>query len=117
MRRTVLVVDDHAGFRASVRALLRHGPFEVVAEAEDGDSAMAAVAAHHPDVVLLDVTLPGPDGFTVAARLAAHPFPPAVVLISSRDLADYGVVLSDKQVRGFIQKAGLSVGAIEALVS
>ena len=55
---TVVIVDDHAMFRAGVRAELGTD-VDVVAEAQDVDTAVAAIAAHHPDVVLLDVHLPG----------------------------------------------------------
>ncbi len=116
MRRTVLVVDDHPGFRASVRELLSRSPFDIVGEAGDGEAALSAVATVHPDVVLLDVALPGRDGFAVAEALAAADAPPAVILVSTRDAADYGSRLRDARVRGFIQKASLSVASLEALM-
>ncbi len=117
MRRTVLVVDDHAGFRASVRELFSAGPFDVVAEAGDAPSALREFARLRPDVVLLDIALPGADGFDVAEALAAEPRPPAVVLVSTRDAADYGPRLGRAKVRGFIQKQSLSVPSLEALVT
>ena len=84
MAWTVLIVDDHAGFRASARALLEADGFEVLGEAADGESALEQARRLRPQVVLLDVQLPGMDGFAVAERLAAEPAAPAVVLISSR---------------------------------
>jgi DNA-binding NarL/FixJ family response regulator len=116
MRRRVLVVDDHAGFRASVRELLAAGPFQVVAEADDGPAALEAVRRVHPDVVLLDIALPGADGFAIAEALARQEAPPAVVLVSTRDAADYGPRIERAPVRGFLQKAAISVGSLEALV-
>lgn len=116
MRRTVLVVDDHSGFRASVRSLLHDGPFEVIAEVEDSEAAVAAVRAHHPDVVLLDIALPGTDGFVIAERLAADASPPDVVLVSTRDASDYGRRLTAAPVRGFISKARLSIASLEAVL-
>src|SRR5438093_4400927 len=70
MRTSVLIVDDHEDFRASARALLELQGFEVVADVEDGEAALAAAELLRPDVVLLDVQLPGMDGFDVAERLA-----------------------------------------------
>jgi DNA-binding NarL/FixJ family response regulator len=67
--RRVVIVDDHAMFRAGVRAELV-GRVDVVAEAEDVDSAVAAVLAHRPEVVLLDVHLPGGGGVEVMRRVA-----------------------------------------------
>src|SRR5437763_12784142 len=85
---SVLIVDDHPSFRASARALLQSEGFEVVGEAEDGESALRAVAALLPELVLLDVQLPDIDGFEVARRLTTRDGGPAVVLVSSRDGSD-----------------------------
>ncbi len=116
MRRTVLVVDDHPGFRASVRELLAEGPFEVIAEAEDGRAALEVFGRVRPDVVLLDVALPGTDGFAVAEALAADPAPPAVILVSTRDASDYGPRIVTAPVRGFLQKGSLSIRSLQVLV-
>jgi CheY-like chemotaxis protein len=83
VRPTVLIVDDHAQFRQSAGALLEAEGFAVIAEAADGNEAIAAVERARPQIVLLDVQLPDVDGFTVAERLAAGPDPPVVVLISA----------------------------------
>jgi DNA-binding NarL/FixJ family response regulator len=113
---TVLIVDDHPSFRASARMLLQAEGFEVVGEAEDGASALAAIAELQPDVVLLDVQLPDMDGFDVAARVTANGGGPAVVLVSSRDGADFGTLVGSSGARGFIAKAELSGSRIAALV-
>lgn len=105
---TVLIVDDHAGFRASARALLDAEGFAVIGEAGDGASALEQVHRLRPDVVLLDIQLPDMDGFAVAERIAADPGPPAVVLISSRDAAAYGPRVSRSPVVGFLSKSDLS---------
>jgi DNA-binding NarL/FixJ family response regulator len=116
MTRTVLIVDDHPSFRASARMLLESEGFDVIGEAEDGQSALAAVEALRPDVILLDVQLPDIDGIEVAARLTANGSSPAIVLTSSRDLADLGPLRDRCDVRGFIPKAELSGAALEALL-
>jgi DNA-binding NarL/FixJ family response regulator len=104
----VLIVDDHAPFRALARMLLVADGFDVVGEAGDGAAALAAVRALRPDVVLLDVQMPGIDGFGVAAALAEQPAAPAVVLVSSRSRTDYGRRVADSVARGFIAKGDLS---------
>jgi CheY-like chemotaxis protein len=112
----ILVVDDHAGFRGRARALLEDGGLDVVGEAADGPGCLAAVAALRPDAVVLDVRLPGEDGFRVAEHLAATAEPPGVVLVSSRALAEFGPRPLAACVRGFIAKADLSAPALLALL-
>ena len=71
----VLIVDDHALVRMGIRRLLDDLPdIEVVAEAENGEKALAMVKVHQPDVVLLDMKMPGIDGWEVTRRLKkTHP--------------------------------------------
>jgi DNA-binding NarL/FixJ family response regulator len=113
---TVLIVDDHPSFRATARALLSAEGFEVVGEAEDGASAIAAVAKLHPSVVLLDVQLPDIDGFEVASQLTSNGTAPAIVMTSSRDCCDFGSLVEKSGARGFVAKAELSGAAIAALL-
>jgi DNA-binding NarL/FixJ family response regulator len=113
---TVLIVDDHDGFRESASALLEAEGFAVVGAVADGDAALAAVEHLRPEVVLLDVQLPELDGFAVAERLAATADPPSVVLISSREAATYGPRLRAAPARGFISKAELTGDALRRLV-
>src|SRR5215472_7039397 len=101
MRQTVLIVDDHDGFRESASALLEAEGFSVVGAVADGDAALAAVERLRPEVVVLDVQLPDLDGFEVAERLSATPQSPSVVLVSSREAAAYGPRLRAVPARGF----------------
>ncbi|MDQ0425562.1 response regulator [Cellulomonas iranensis] len=81
----VLVVDDDPMVRRLLRTILRPDDVEVVAEAADGDEAVTAVHAHHPDVVLMDLRMPRVDGIRATAALAALPDPPGVVAMTSFD--------------------------------
>ena len=85
MRPRLLIVDDHAGFRASARRLLEAEGFTVVGEADGARSALPAVAALSPDVVLVDIALPDGDGFDVCAEIVRE-HNAAVVLTSSRTI-------------------------------
>jgi DNA-binding NarL/FixJ family response regulator len=114
---SVLIVDDHPSFRASARRLLEAEGFTVVGEAVDGREAIAAAQELEPEVVLLDVQLPDIDGFEVAERLAALGLPSAVVLTSSRNAAEYGPLVAETPVRGFIPKAELSGAVLTGLLS
>jgi CheY-like chemotaxis protein len=119
MAVTVLIVDDHPSFRATARLLLEVEGYDVVGEAADGEAAIEAAHALHPDLVLLDVNLPGIDGFEVASRLTANGGgapPPAIILTSSRDPSDYGTLVATSGARGFIPKAELSGDSLAALL-
>jgi DNA-binding NarL/FixJ family response regulator len=112
-----LIVDDHPSFRRFARKLLESAGCDVVGDAEDGESALSAVRALRPDVVLLDVLLPDMTGFEVAKELAAGSERPLVVLTSSRSAADLGALVRTDHARGFISKRDLTVAAFAALVS
>jgi DNA-binding NarL/FixJ family response regulator len=116
MDRTVLVVDDHGGFRARARKLLQEEGFDVVGEAADAASGIAAARALHPDVVLLDVQLPDLDGVRAAKRIGALNGGSAIILISSCDIADLGSALAESPALGFIPKSELSGEALRALL-
>ncbi len=117
VRPSVLIVDDHRRFRASARALLESEGFDVVGEAADGDDALREAATLRPGLVLLDIQLPGRDGFAIADELASDPAPPRVILISSREADTYGDRVRLAPVRGFVAKSELSGEAIERLLA
>jgi CheY-like chemotaxis protein len=114
---TVLIVDDHEGFRQMARALLEAEGIEVVGEAADGESAITEAERLRPRLVLLDVQLPGIDGFEVAARLGEASDPPAVVLTSSYAASSYRRRLAQSPARAFIPKGELSGEALAALLA
>lgn len=104
MKAGVLLVDDHAGFRRAARRLLEADGLNVVGEAADGREALALARTLRPEVVVLDVLLPGMDGFVVAVHLAALPAPPRVVLVSSLTRGELGTRLDEAPVVGFLAK-------------
>ena len=111
---SVLIVDDHAGFRASARRILEQDGFEVVGEADNGASGIALARELDPDLVLLDVVLPDTTGFDVAEELREER--PDVVLVSTRERADLGPRLRNAPALGFIQKDELTSEAVRALL-
>lgn len=100
----VLLADDNAQFRFVLRRLLeRDSEISVVAEASDGDEALRLVEEHEPDVVLMDISMPGLDGLEATFELKAR-FPDLTVLMLS--IGD-----KDQEIA-----AGLASGASEYLL-
>ena len=117
MPHTVLIVDDHPSFRASARAMLESEGFVVIGEAEDGATALEAVDALHPDIVVLDIQLPDMSGFDVCAALERRGGPPPdIILVSSRDVSDYGELIASSCACGFVAKGELSGDLVAALL-
>jgi two-component system nitrate/nitrite response regulator NarL len=105
---TVLIVDDHAGFRSFARALLEAGGSDIVGEATDEASALEQARSLAPELVLLDIALPDMDGFAVCDALMDEGASAAVVLTSSRDVSAFRRRLKRSQAGGFIPKSELS---------
>ncbi len=87
MSRRILVIEDQEDNRQILRDLLASADFEVI-EAEDGEAGLAAAAAHRPDLILMDIQLPGLDGYEATRRLKAdatlHAIP--VIAITAYEL-------------------------------
>ena len=105
---TVLVVDDDPSFREAVGELLMARGFEVVGYATNEDEALVAVNQLQPDAVLLDVHLPGPDGFHLAERLAElHPAPTVLLTSTDSEAGSQPLAVGCGAV-GFVAKADLA---------
>jgi DNA-binding NarL/FixJ family response regulator len=101
----VLVADDHTIVRTGIRHVLEGEPgFEVVGEASDGKEAFRLTAELHPDVVVLDISMPGESGLQVAARLSAVSSPPRVLILSMHDNAEYVIESVRAGAHGYLLK-------------
>jgi len=105
---TVLIVDDHHGFRARARLLLESEGYAVIGEATDGASALSAASQLRPDLVVLDVMLPDSNGFEITERLQGLAPTPTVVLVSSNEAVSRAI--------GFITKPELSGARLRELL-
>lgn len=104
-RVRLLLVDDDPLVRAGLAMLLGGDTdIEVVAEAGDGAAVPAAVDAHHPDVVLMDLRMPQVDGIRATARLRARPNPPEVVVLTTFDSDDNVLRALRAGASGFLVK-------------
>jgi len=117
MASRILIVDDSAPFRALATELLAARGFEVVEEAADGEQALAAVAGKCPDGILLDLNLPGPNGFEVAASLAAACAGARIVLTSADIDRVPAEVMKTCPAVAFIAKQELALADLETLFS
>src|SRR5262245_40127989 len=116
MARTAVIVDDHEDFRARATELLEAAGYEIIGSCPDGETDLAVIASARPDVVLLDVQLPDVDGFGVVSRIEPPPAGPAVVLVSTREAADYGGRVARSGAAGFITKSELSADSLARVV-
>jgi CheY-like chemotaxis protein len=114
---TALIVDDHPGFRASARRLLTACGYEVVGEAGDAASALAAIERLSPRLVLLDVVLPDGDGIELARQLEAVPGDYQIVLVSSREREELTSALEGAPVTGFLPKDELCSSALRRILA
>jgi DNA-binding NarL/FixJ family response regulator len=101
----VLVVDDQALVRTGLRTLVDAEPdLSVVGEAGDGDAAVRAVRELRPDVVLMDVRMPGVDGLAATCAILAGPQPPRIVVLTTFDLDEYVFAALQAGASGFLLK-------------
>jgi DNA-binding NarL/FixJ family response regulator len=107
----VLVVDDHPLFRQALRTTLTaDADLDVVAEAADGHTALTLTARLHPDLVVLDIRMPGLDGITTAQLITASHPDVSILLCSNDARADLPAELPAP----FLPKAQLTTQAIRA---
>lgn len=113
---TIVLADDQELVRAGFRVILESEPgFRVVGEAPDGARAVEVVRTLHPDVVCLDVQMPGVDGLEAARRIAALPDPPAVLILTTFDNDDALFQALEAGASGFLLKNASPERLIDAV--
>ncbi|MBV6700912.1 response regulator transcription factor [Kitasatospora aureofaciens] len=103
-RPRVVIADDQELVRTGFRMILTARGIDVVAEAADGAEAVAAAVAHRPDVVLLDIRMPGMDGLEAARRILAHAPGCRVIMLTTFDLDHYVYAALAAGASGFLLK-------------
>ena len=111
----ILIVDDDAGFLGLAAELLAERGFEVVDTAASAEQALAATTREHPDGILLDINLPGPDGFATAAALS-RACPSARIVLTSADVPHVSAeILRDCSADAFVPKEELATTSLADL--
>ena len=112
----IIVADDHAVVRKGVRDIVEAVEgFTVVAECADGDATLAAIASERPDVVVLDVDMPGKDGLEVLRALKDRASRPAIVLMTMHGREDLLRAAFDLGATGYVAKAGTLLDVVDAI--
>src|SRR4030067_2877431 len=111
----ILVVDDHAVVRAGIRQILSNAAeIEIVAEAETGQSAIDMIEQINVDVVLLDLSLPGKDGFDVLREIKNHKHTARVLVLTIYPEQQYAVRAIKAGASGYLTKDSLPAELINA---
>lgn len=112
----VLLVDDHAMFRAGIRALLEaEGRVEVVGEAASGDEAVDRVRELKPDVVVMDLAMPGSNGLEATRRINALGLDTAVLVLTVHAEEEYLVPVVEAGASGYLTKTSADTDLLEAI--
>jgi len=113
---SLLLVDDHAMFRAGIRALLEtEERFEVVGEASSGEEAIDRVREVRPDVVVMDLSMPGTNGLEATRRIAALGYETRVLILTVHAEEEYLVPVIDAGASGYLTKSSADRDLVEAL--
>ncbi len=121
MTTRILLVDDERLLRTGFSMILRSEPdLAVVGEAADGEAAVTAVAELHPDVVLMDIRMPGLDGLEATRRIVASGSPARILVLTTFDLDTYVYAALAAGASGFLLKdtpEDQLIGAIRAIAA
>jgi two-component system response regulator NreC len=116
MPTKILLVDDHAMFRAGVKALLtREQGLEVVGEASSGDQGVDLTRQLKPDIVIMDLSMPGSDGLEATRRITALNLKTKVLVLTVHAEEEYLVPVVEAGASGYLSKTSADLDLIEAI--
>jgi DNA-binding NarL/FixJ family response regulator len=112
----IIVADDHAVVRKGLRDILEEVEgFQLVAECADGDAVLGAIASERPDVVLLDLDMPGKDGLAVLRALKDQAEKPEIVLLTMHGREDLLRAAFELGAKGYVVKSGSLLDVVDAI--
>jgi DNA-binding NarL/FixJ family response regulator len=114
----ILVVDDHDVVRQGVRLILNsRSDWEICAEAENGTEALLKEKAVSPDIIILDVTMPGKDGLEVAAELRSRKSPAKIVVLTMHDSKELAAAVKEVGAKGYVVKSHAARDLVNAIAT
>ncbi|WP_448336911.1 response regulator transcription factor [Chloroflexus aurantiacus] len=112
----VFIVDDHPIVREGLRSLIRHQPdMTLVGEADDGTKVMSSITTLKPDVVVIDLRMPGLDGLGVLRQVQTLTPAPSCLVLSSYNEPDYVIAAIEAGARGFLLKQSAYMTILDAI--
>jgi pilus assembly protein CpaE len=112
----VLVVDDHESFRRAASSVVEAAPgFAVAGAVATGEESLTAADVLKPDLILMDINLPGMDGLEATRRLRASARPPAVVLLSTYDESELGAQARECGAVAYVAKSAFGTDRLAAV--
>lgn len=112
----VLLVDDHAVMRAGLRALLASEPdIRVVGEAGTGEEAVEQAETHRPDVVVMDLSMPGIGGLAATRQIAAKGLPTRILALTLHGESEYLLPMLEAGGSGYVTKSSADTSLVEAI--
>jgi two-component system response regulator NreC len=112
----ILLADDHAMFRAGLKALLEvEQRFEVIGEVDNGDDAVDEVRIQKPDIVIMDLSMPGTNGLDATRRIAALGLSTRVLVLTVHAEEEYLVPVIEAGASGYLTKTSADTDLIEAI--
>jgi two-component system response regulator NreC len=112
----ILLVDDHAMFRAGIRALIEaEGRMKVVGEASSGDEAVDRVRELKPDIVIMDLAMPGSNGLEATRRISALELNTSVLVLTVHAEEEYLVPVVEAGASGYLTKTSADTDLLEAI--
>ena len=112
----VLLADDHAVVRKGIHEFLEmNGTIQVIAEANDGDAALAGIRDHRPDVAVLDIQMPGRSGIEVTRAIRAEKLPVGILILTAFDDPPYVKAVLTAGANGYVLKSAEAQDIVDAV--
>lgn len=113
-RPRIVIAEDFVIIQEGMRLLLEKD-CDIVAAVEDSDAALAAVAAHKPDILLIDISLPGGGGFAIAEKLTGLQSPAKIVFVTAHNNRHYADRAFELGAKGYVLKGTMRSELLEAI--